>query len=84
MFLLSMKSIIYGNEAKHAGLGACVTVRTVKDAHKLLNRGKKTSFEEEEKQNPQNLQTTKPTKTHQPQKYNPRTKPFCLYKISCF
>lgn len=34
MFLLSMQAIVYGNEAKHA---VCVTVRILKDAHRLLN-----------------------------------------------
>lgn len=43
MFLLSMQAIVYGNEAKHE---ACVTVRIVKDAHRLLIRGRETLEEE--------------------------------------
>lgn len=39
MFLLSMQAIVYDNEAKHT---VCVSVRIVKDAHRLLNRGRKT------------------------------------------
>lgn len=43
MFLLSMQAIVYGNEAKHE---ACVTVRVVKDAHRLLIGDRKTPEEE--------------------------------------
>lgn len=38
MFLLSMQAIVYGNEAKHE---VCVTVLIVKDAHGLLNGGRR-------------------------------------------
>lgn len=50
MFPLSMKSIVYGKAAKHAGLGSiCVTVRTVKDAHGLVNKSKRTLLKKKKK-----------------------------------
>lgn len=39
VFLISMQTIVYGYEAKHE---ICVTVRIVKDAHRLLNGDRKT------------------------------------------